>query len=153
MLNQSKRIDDLLNDIEVNCDPAIGSRACIRFYLDCLRLISHKLPPIAEEGLAVATAYVEGRASVEVVTDAIVKCWQYLDEKHKHAPTSDPNVSIIRAVLFPLYAEKNPEERDVVDHLSLFLAFVNTVEPHYEEQETLLRTHFSDCLKARARMR
>ena len=104
MLNQSKRIDDLLNDIEVNCDPAIGSRACTRFMLECLTLIRHKLPPIAEEGLAVVTACLEGRATVEVVTDALVRCWQYLDEKHKDAPTSDPEVSIIRAVMFPVYA-------------------------------------------------
>jgi hypothetical protein len=54
MRNQSEKIDDLLNDIEINCDPAIGSRACTRFSLDCLTLIRHKLPPIAEEGLAVA---------------------------------------------------------------------------------------------------
>jgi hypothetical protein len=152
MPNQSEKIDGLLNDIEVNCDPAIGIRACTRFSLDCLTLIRHKLTPIAEEGLAIATAYLEGRAPLEVVTGALLKCWQYLDEKHKHAPTSDAEVSIIRAVIFPLYAQKNPGERDIVDHLSLFLAFVNTVEPHYEEEETLLRAHFSDCLKARARM-
>lgn len=93
MSNQAQKIADLLNDIEIKCDPAVGSRACTQFSLDCL--------------------------------------------------------SLIRAVIFPLDAQKNPEERDVVNHLGLFLEFVNTVEPHYEEEEALLRRHFADCIETR----
>jgi hypothetical protein len=141
-----QNLTGLLNDIEINCDPTIGSRECSQFSLDCLALIRHKLPPIAEEGLALGTAYLEGRVPVQSVIDMLIKCWQYLAENHKHTPMDDPAVNAIRAVIFPLDAQKNPEERNIVDHLSSFLEFVNIVEPHHKEEEALLRTCFAKCL-------
>ena len=147
MWSESKSLDLLLNDIEMGCDPAIGSEQVNRFSIDCLSLIRHKLPRIAAEGLALTTEYLEGRAPLESVTDMLVKCWQYLKENHEHAPLNDPVVSAIRAVIFPLDAQKHPEKRDIVDHLSFFLMLVNNVEPHFEEEEGLLRKHFAKCLE------
>ena len=146
MQNPCSKLNDLLNGIESNCDPTVGSPECTQFSLDCLALIRHKLPPIAQEGISVVRDYYEGRVPLQVVADTLTKCWQYLDQHHKNVPFAETAVSAIRAVIFPLSAQTNPQDKDIVDHLSLFLKFVNNVEPHYEEEESLLRTHFSKCL-------
>src|SRR5437773_8917117 len=99
MSNESKQLDSLLNDIEMRCDPAIGSKQCNAFSLDCLSLIRHKLPPIAAEGVAIATEYFEGRVPLKSVTDMLIRMWQYLDEHHQQTAIDDPKVSAIRAVI------------------------------------------------------
>jgi hypothetical protein len=146
-MSTPQELDLLLNDIEMNCDPTIGSEQCNQFSIDCLSLIRHKLPPIAEEGLTIVTEYLEGRVPLRSVTDMLVKCWQYLKENYNQASPDDPVVSAIRAVIFPLTAQKDPQQRDIVDHLSLFLTLVNNVEPHYDDEESLMRKHFAKCLE------
>jgi hypothetical protein len=147
MANPSQKLDDLLNDVEINCDPTIGSRESIRFTLDCLYLILGKLPRIAEQGITVVSDYLERRTSLQSVEDTRARCWEYLGQNYKNTSIEDPVVSAIRAVIFPLWAQQYPEQRDIVDHLSVFLELVNYLEPHYEEEEALLRTHFAKCLK------
>ncbi len=147
MADPSQKLDLLLNDVEINCDPTIGSRECIQFTLDCLKLIRGKLPPIAEQGVSVVSDYLERRTSLQVVLDALLRAWEYLKENCKNTSIEDPVVSAIRAVICALHAQKNPQQRDIVDHLSFFLELVNNVEPHYEEEEALLRTYFAKCLK------
>jgi hypothetical protein len=146
MTNPSHILEDLLNDIEINGDPTVGSAECTQFSLACLALIRHKLPPIAERGVATLRDYLDGRVSLETVVRAKVACWEFLGGAHKDAPLTDPIVAAVRAVIFPLEAQRVPQERDIVDHLAFFLEFVNDVEPHYEEEEALLRTCFSKCL-------
>jgi len=141
-----KRLDDLLNDIEINCNPAIGSEQCNGFSVECLSLIRHRLPPIACEALDLLKDYRTGRTELESVTKMIVQCWKYLDEKHGGREIHHPEVSAVRAVIFPLDAQKHPKDRNIVDHLSFFLTLVNNVEPHCEEEEALLRKHFAECL-------
>lgn len=146
-MDASRELDSLLNDIEISCDPPVGAPECNRFSLDCLALIRHKLPPVALEGVACVTAYLAGQIPLQSVTEMRIQCWQYLDENHKHAALDDPTVSAVRSVISLLGAQDPPERRDIVDHLSFFLMFVNNVEPHFEEEEVLLRKHFAQCLK------
>jgi hypothetical protein len=146
-MDASRELDRLLNDIEIGCDPPVGGPECNRFSLDCLALIRYKLPPVALEGLACVTEYLAGQLTLQSVTDMRIKCWQYLDENYKHAPLDDPMVSAVRAVICPLHAQQNPDERNIVDHLSFFLMLVNNVEPHFQEEESLLRAYFAHCLK------
>jgi hypothetical protein len=148
-LSQGEKLDQLLNEIEICCDPEIGDDRCNQFCLDCLALIRHKLPPIAADALVVVTDYREGRVPLKSVVDMTVKCWKYLDENHGHQPLDDPLVSAIRAVIFPLSAQRTPAERDLVDHLSFFLMLVNNVEPHCGEEEALLRKYYAGCLDRR----
>jgi hypothetical protein len=139
----------LLNDIESNCNPAVGSEECGRFSLECLSLIQHKLPPIAVDAVGILNSYFSGQAQLSSVAEMLERSWQYLRKGNRDQNFDDPEVSAIRAVIFPLDAQKNPEMRDIVDHLSFFLGLVNNVEPHYEEEEMLLRKYFSECLEAR----
>jgi hypothetical protein len=57
-----KKLDSLLNEIEIKCDPPIGGPECHRFSVDCLSLIRHKLPPVAEEAFLRLTEYLEEQA-------------------------------------------------------------------------------------------
>ena len=141
-----QRLSDLLNDIEINCDPGIGGGQCNAFSIECLFLIQHKLPPIAVEALGILNDYLAGRIPVKSVLDALVGLWKYLDTNHPQRGVDNLEISAIRAVIFPLDAQKSPEMRNIVDHLGFFLQFVNNVEPHYEEEEVLLRKHFGECL-------
>jgi TorA maturation chaperone TorD len=75
-----------------------------------------------------------------------VKCWQHIKDEYKGIDDSNPEVSAIRAVIFALGAHREAEQRDIVDHLSCFLSFVNQVEPHREEEEKLLRRYFTKCI-------
>jgi len=147
-MNEAK-LSLLLNDIEEICDPPIGSRECSLFRMACLALIRHKLPLIPERARAFSAQYVKHRAPIEEVDELLVQCWQYLEENHGNAPVEDPTVSAFRAVICILYAQKHPEERDIADHLSFFLMLVNNVEPHYQEEESLLRTHFARYLETK----
>lgn len=86
--------------------------------------------------------------SLQSIIDMRIKCLQFLEDNYRNAPLNDPVVSAVRAVVFPLYAQQDPDERDVVDHLGFFITLVNNVEPHFAEEELLLRTYFAQCLKA-----
>lgn len=147
-MEMSRRLDLLLNEIEMNCDPNIGGEECNQFSVDCLLLIQDKLPPIAVEALTVLQDYLERCASLVSVTEMLARCWKYLRMAYPEAPLNDPSVSAIRAVIFPLDAQKHPENLNIVDHLSFFLMLVNNVEPHFAEEEMLLRKHFINCLNA-----
>jgi hypothetical protein len=149
VLSQIQRLDSLLNDIEQICDPPIGSQASIQFSLACLALVRHRLPQIAEHVRAFSAEHLERPAPLGEVEELLVRCWRYLEENHKNAPLEDPTVSAFRAVICILHAQKHPEERAIVDHLSFFLMLVNNLEPHHQEQESLLRTHFAQCLEAK----
>jgi hypothetical protein len=146
MAHQSQRLEDLLNQVEINCDPTIGAQECVQFQLDCLALIHHKLPLTAVQSIATLSEYLQGSVPLTNVTNALVNCWAYLDQNHKNSPLAQPEVSAIRATIFPLKAQETPLERNIVDHLSFFLELVNNVEPHLNEEETLLRLHFGKCL-------
>jgi len=146
MAHTAKELDELLNDIELKCDPPIGSKESNAFMLECLSLIRHKLPPISLEAVEVLQAYFMGRATVEAVNDMRVRCWEHIAEHYKGVEASNPEVSAIRAVIFPLGAQREAEQRDIVDHLSFFLMFINQVEPHLDEEERLLRRHFAKCI-------
>ncbi len=146
MTNTSDKLDAVLNEIEMNCDPANGSDQCNRFRIACLSLVRSKLPPIAVEGFELANGHIEGHVSMQLITAMLSRCWQYLKENHHHDPLNHPIVSGIRAVICLLYGQTHPEERDIVDHMGFFLMLVNNVEPHFEEEESLLRVFFGKCL-------
>jgi len=136
----------LLNDIEEKCNPRIGDEECHRFSMDCLALIRHRLPAIGVEAMRVLDEYKAGHAERDVLDKMYIKCWQYLRENCPEQKLSDPKFSSIRAVLFPLDAQRNPEPRDILNHVVLFLQFINNVEPHMDSERELLKKYFYKCL-------
>jgi hypothetical protein len=109
-------------------------------------LIKEKLPPIALEALDVLQEYFGLRVPIEAVNDMRLKCWHHIDENYRAVDSLDAKVSGIRSVIFPLDAQRRAPAREIADHLSCFLTFVNQVEPHLDEEEALLRKHFTKCL-------
>jgi hypothetical protein len=143
---RKNHLDSLLNVIERNCDPTTGSEQCTRFSLECLLLIQHKLTPIVFEAIDVISDYLAGNGQLHSITAMRVRLWEYLDTNRREEKHDDSEVAAIRAVIFPLCGLDNPQLRDIVDHLSFFLEFINLIEPHYEEEEVLLRKYFKECL-------
>jgi hypothetical protein len=150
MMSTEQGINDLLNMIEENCDPSIASKQCNDFMLESLSLIREKSPTIALEATEVAQEYFAGRVKIQAVSDMLVKCWHHIDENYKGVDSRHAEVSAIRAVIFPLDAQRHTNERDIVDYLSSFLTFINQVEPHLDEEEALLRKHFGKCIEVTA---
>jgi hypothetical protein len=148
MTKPEQNLDDLLNDIEQNCDPAVGDQESNDFMFDCLLLVQHKLPAICLEAMALLTAYRLGQIPLHDIDEMAVRCWRYLDENYKGADSALAEVSAVRAVIFPLNAHRHVHkgEHDIVDYLSSFLTFVNQIEPHLDEEESLLRKHFARCI-------
>jgi len=146
MTNTDHALNELLNEIEEKCDPLVGSKECNDFMLECLSLIQEKLPPISLEAMALLRGYFVGRITIDAVSDMLVKCWRYIDENYKGVDHGGAEVSAIRAVIFPLDAQRRAQERDIVDYLGSFLTFVNQVEPHPKKEEDLLRKHFAKCM-------
>jgi hypothetical protein len=146
MTNIDQELSELLNRIEENCDPPIGSQQCNDFMLECLSLIREKLPPISLEAMEVLRKYFSRVVKIEAVSEMLVKCWHHIDENYKGVDSCHVEVSAIRAVIFPLDAQRRAHERDIVDYLESFLTFVNQVEPHPEKEEDLLRKHFAKCI-------
>jgi hypothetical protein len=146
MQNIDREVDEILSKIEENCNPSIGSAECNEFSLECLSLIRDKLPPIALQALDVLREYFGRRVPIEAVNDMRLKCWHHIDEHYRTVASSHAEVSSIRSVIFPLDAQRRAHEREIVDHLSCFLTFVNQVESHLDEEEALLRKHFTKCL-------
>src|SRR5262245_670363 len=95
-----QKLDDLLNDINMNCEPLVFSKPCYQCSVDCLALIRHKLPPVAQEGLDLLINYLAGRVSVRSITEMRAKCWRYLNENHKQPrldlPVEPPEVCAVR---------------------------------------------------------
>jgi hypothetical protein len=141
-------LDRLLNQIEESSDPAIGSNASSQFMLECLALVEQSLPPLAMEAVQSVRHYLAGRLDLEAIIHIRSKCWRRIDECRQTSDGDSSEVIAIRAAIFPLHAQEHPTERDLVDHLSAFLAFVNRVEPHFEEEEALLRKHFANSLES-----
>lgn len=145
-MSTAQEIDGLLNQIEETSNPTVGSKASTQFMLECLALIEEKLPPLATEAAELTNRYLSGRAKLEAVIEMRSKCWRHIDECRKTGDCDSLEVNAIRAVIFPLDAFEHPAEHDVVEHLSAFLAFVNHVEPHFQQEEALLRKHFASSL-------
>ncbi len=143
MTHADRELNELLNEIEERCDPLIGSKESNDFMIECLSLIRHKLPPIALEAIQVLQAHLVGRVTIDTVSDMLARLWRHIDENHKGVDIRHVEMSAIRAVIFPLDAQRRAQERDIVDYLSSFLTFINHVEPHLEEEEGLLRKHFA----------
>jgi hypothetical protein len=96
--------------------------------------------------MEVLRKYFSRVVKIEAVSEMLVKCWHHIDENYKGVDSCHVEVSAIRAVIFPLDAQRRAHERDIVDYLESFLTFVNQVEPHPEKEEDLLRKHFAKCI-------
>jgi|SRR5579872_1263614 len=153
-----QQLYDLLEEIEQRCNPYRNSKECFDFYLDCLMLVSDKMPPIAAEAMDLLMQYRATRAAPVLLRICWyplrvwrfgrmrVRLWKYLNNYYKGRPDSIPEASIIRACIFPLFVLEEPT-RDFAMNFEYFLEFLNYVEPRYDEHEALLRKHFSHCLK------
>src|SRR5581483_2935062 len=131
-MDAAEKLGSLLNDIEIACDPTIACEQVNGFSLDCLLLIRHKLPLIARRGLRLASEYLEGRVSLNELSDMLARCWQHLEENRDSLQPNDPGASAVRAVICVLYAQQHADARNIADHLGFFLTLVNNVEPHFD---------------------
>ena len=119
--------------------------------IECLSLIEHAIPQIALISFCVAKEFAAGTKSLQTVKNAIIGCWSELQDSGQTDRTELPEVASIRAVLFLLIRLREGQFRDFLDSLSLFLDFVNRVEPHREEILQLLVKHFGYYLEPSAR--
>ena len=140
------KLDLLLNEIEVNCDPVTYSSFVAGCMVDCVSVIEHRLPPMAKTGLLVCRSYPSGGSSLQQLKDAILDCWTVLGEGGQESRLEIPDVSATRAILCILKHLEGAEQHDAVDQMSFFLQLVNNVEAHEDDQEALLRKHFAACL-------
>jgi hypothetical protein len=104
--------------------------------------------PVASRSLQIAKDYPVGLASLESVADALHACWGELGNG-REMQLDNPEVSAIRAAICTLHSQIDPESDDIVDVLSFCLRLLNTVEPHFAAQETLLSRYFGDRQRAR----
>ena len=137
---------DGLNDIEENCAPPLGEGLTVQFMVDCLSLINHRLPPPALQVLDLTKAMSSDERYLQAVTDLRHRCWTVVDAVTRNPGESSSQVSAVSASIFLIDARLRPEEREFLNSVVLFLESVNQVEPHLEEELTLLRKHFSKCL-------
>ena len=138
-------IDLLLNDIEMNCEPAEYRGFEVDFMIDCVAIIEDNLSPAASAGLLVCRDYLSGKASLQVVQDAILECWAAERQKDWSRPFEVPELPANRAVLC-LLKKLEGDEADLVDGLSFFLNLIDNVEAQQEQHEALLRQRFAACL-------
>ncbi len=140
-----QRLDMMLNQMEQNCDPVIGSSASIQFMLDCMQLIETELPEFAAEALhAIERSLIERTARQQ--WDSLWReCWAFVDAQQREG-AGNSGVPALRALICVLDALRNPEQHDIVDHLSFFIGLVNRVKPHFAQEELLLRKRFDNCL-------
>jgi hypothetical protein len=136
----------VLNDIEMNCNPKIGDDRCTKFSYECLSLIRDKLPTIAAEAFDLLGDNLEGPVQLDSISEMLKRLWTYFDENRKEKGIGFAEEGAIRAVIGPLHALINPDTREIVDDLAFFLKMINNIEPHFEEEEALLRKLFKDCL-------
>ncbi len=140
-----QRLDLMLNEIEENCDPGIGSSESMQFMLDCMRLISTELPEFATGVLHAIERSVVERPDHHELDLLLRDCWAFVDQQQRGHP-GDSTVPAVRALICVLQAQRNPEQRDIVDHLSFFISLLNRVKPHFSEEALLLKKRFSNCL-------
>lgn len=114
------------------------------FMLAALALIREKLPPMAIQALDVFDTYRSGRESAVAVVDKRVQCFAYMEQMAGGRVYGNPLVNAVGAATYLLYPEE--DRLEFVDHLAEFTELANSVEPHYDEQELLLRKYFAKGL-------
>lgn len=137
-----------LNNLVADIDEQLGAnracnRRCYSFMLDCLALIRHLLPPVAIAGIAVTERLLQnGFAATDwpELEAPRRNCWAEV-KRLETIPGSEAQIAAVRAALFATYPPDGKD--DLVDVLSVFLEFANEAEPHFVEQEQLLRKHFA----------
>jgi hypothetical protein len=138
------KVDLLLNDIEINCEPAEYRSSIAVCMVNCALVIEHRLPPTARAGLLFCKGYLLNESSLQQLNGAILDCWESI--RDQDCRIDIPDVSATRAILCILKHLEGAEQHDLVDQMSFFLQLVNNVEAHEDEQEALLRKHFAACL-------
>jgi hypothetical protein len=138
------KLDLLLNEIEMNYDPAAYNFSVAACMIDCVAVIECRLPPTAKTGPLVCRSYLLGESSLQQLKSAILDCWESI--RRQDCGIDIPDVSATRAILCILKHLESEEPHDLVDQMSFFLQLVNNVEAHEDEQEVLLRKHFAVCL-------
>jgi len=143
---EAARLDLVLNAIEEACESSQYVRFCEAFMPDCSALIQQQMPEAASTALQIAMGYRAGTVSRQSVSDIHAVCWDSLRTGHREMQLDDPNVAAIRAAICILHYQLHPESEEFVNLPSFFLRLLNTIEPHFREQEQLTRKHFADCL-------
>lgn len=132
----SNLIDDL-DERLCMLEPGERYRLSQRFMIDALESISPALPGYSYEAIAVAKRFAEGRATVEELSDARVRCWKAVDNE---SDESNSDVSAFRAVICCLYA---PDDRqDIYDLLAVFIDFAMNCGAREQALEQAMHTNF-----------
>lgn len=97
---------------------------CLLFMVDCLQLVEHGLPPVAQHALAVAEKFCNGTASAKQLLEQKLLCWNYLDERKLSFAFELKRARLVRATLCALYPEV-PEEGDVYVLLEWFMEMLD----------------------------
>jgi hypothetical protein len=145
--SESGRLDLILNEIEIRCNPPQYLKLAESFMFDCQALVGQRMPPLALRALQVASRHRAGLIPLQSVSETLAACWRGIQGRDMQL--DKPDVAAVRAVICILDSQLHPESDEFVDSLSFFLHLLNSIEPHFVEQEDLIRRHFADCLPLR----
>ncbi|KZN69229.1 hypothetical protein [Pseudoalteromonas luteoviolacea] len=104
-------IDDLIDEV---IDFASGKHEkCMVIMINCITLISDKVPEVGERALEVAVKFwIEESADSTALDKARVQCWDYLNAYSASTNIKDAKYCALRAVICVLYADFKGEDTD-----------------------------------------
>jgi len=139
--NAPKLLESLLDEIELRCNPEIGSEEARNFRIGCLSIIAGSMADICVEALNALKRRSCGGVSDEDLAALSTRCLDAIEDEESTAP-----FGAILAVGEALYAELHPHERNFSEYHRSFVDSINGVDPHYEQCIQLLQQHFPNCL-------
>lgn len=122
---------------------------CLLFMVDCLRLVEHLLPTVAQHALAVAEKFCNGTASARQLLEQKMACWTYLDERELSVAFESRRARLVRATLCALYPDA-PEDGDVYTLLEWFMEMLDPKGRMEHRTLALLKLRFDSpdaCLQ------
>jgi len=141
-----ERLDLLLSQVDDKCELSDILSEAISFEADCLRLVCHAIPPQCSQDAELVFNFKRDRPTRDAAGVALGRCWTVLKKDYPGKDVDDVSVSAVRALICALTLVQAKELGDVVDDLGFFLEMLHHVEPHFEEEESLIRSHFGQYL-------
>jgi hypothetical protein len=123
----------------------------LQFVVHCCHTLASALPPVAHDALAVADAFLAGRATAEHLTTTRVTLWQHIDTHRDRLTASE--VAGMRAVICCLYEPSTMT--DPYDHAAFALDCCTIVmnQPETYYQVLCARYPYPDVLTDASRRR
>lgn len=141
MREHNRQVFALISEIHRRHELAEVYQQCLLFMVDCLRLVEHLLPTVAQQALAVAEKFCNGTASAEELLEQRLLCWNYLEERELSFAFELKRARLVRATLCALYPEP-PEDGDVYTLLEWFMEMFDSTGRLEHRTLELLKLRF-----------